>query len=115
MGNVLAEMGMAGQPAENVNRITATGSINVYDQVNIVDTSSGAVAVTLPSVAEAKGRLYSFIKIGGGTNALTLLTLSDDAPTITAVEALSMEDDNDGCVLYSDGISWWIMASQQAD
>jgi len=87
---------------------TTTYSMSVYDRVvRIILVSTNAMAVTLPSVAEAKGMLYSIRITTDGGAAATIDDLGDDA----ALNQITLTDDEDGVILYSDGRNWWVMAT----
>lgn len=86
---------------------TSTDTINLYDQNIIVDTTASAMTLTMPSVAEAKGMMYSiFCRSHGGADC-----------TITATDAEGWDGDytlnsaGDGQLLFSDGAHWWPLAS----
>ena len=80
-----------------------TASMTVRDQVVLVTTVGGnALTLTLPSVKQAKGRIYSIRLIAAGGTAATIEDLSGDAAlsdvTLTAAAATA--------VFYSDGFKW---------
>ena len=80
-----------------VKHTAAAYDLNVYDSIVVADTSGGAFAVVLPSVAEAAGRTYQF-KILSGTTALTVGDLANDSgysdQTINAItENLEVRSD----------------------
>jgi len=87
---------------------TTTYSMSVYERVvRIILVGTNAMAVTLPSVAEAKGMLYSIRITTDGGAAATIDDLGDDA----ALGQITLTDDEDGVILYSDGRNWWVMAT----
>jgi hypothetical protein len=53
---------------------TADYTMKPYESVVGVDTTGGAVTITLPYVAEANGKTYSVIDVGNyaGTNNITV-------------------------------------------
>lgn len=64
----------------------------------------GAIAITLPPVAEAKGRFYSIIaRDADGTNTITIAD-KDDSECWEADIVLNGKCD--GELLYSDGLTW---------
>lgn len=88
--------------AGNVLRPTTTATLKVNEQTVIADTTGGAFTLTLPPVAEAIGKIYSF-RIGAGTNAMTLAFTGDAASlaNLTSMDAVA-----DRAVYYSDGFCW---------
>lgn len=86
--------------------LTEAVSINVYDQACIIDSTAGAFAVTLPSVSEAKGKIYTFyMKTDGGN---VTIQDRDDSPDWTDLTFTAVTDK---AILYSDGMIWWVLAS----
>lgn len=86
--------------------LTADVSINVWDQACIIDSTDGAFTVTLPPVAEAKGKIYTFyMTVDGGD---VTIQNRDDCPDWTD---LSFTAITDKAILYSDGLIWWVLAS----
>jgi hypothetical protein len=66
--------------------------------------ASGAITITLPPVAEAKGRFYSILALDAdGTNTITIQD-RDDSEYWTDI---TQNGPGDGNLLYSDGRHWW--------
>ena len=88
---------------------TTTYSMDVTDQVVLITTGDGyALTITLPSVASAKGRLYSFRMVArGGTSDATLQDLNGDA----ALTDITFNLAADAVLLYSDGFKWHALYS----
>lgn len=76
--------------------------------VHVVTVGANAMAITLPSVAEACGNIYviKFVTDGGG--ALTVADKDNDAGYST----VTMSDATDFQVLYSDGCYWYLLVGQ---
>jgi len=71
------------------------------------DDDSGAITITLPPVAEAKGRFYSIlIRDADGTNTVTVEDNNDDSENWAA--DIPFDGPNEGAVFYSDGLKWAI-------
>jgi hypothetical protein len=86
---------------------TASATLALYEQQVRVDTTDGAVSITLPSVAEAKGLMFSIIlETDGGTD----LTIQDADDSYNWAD-LTCDDALDGYLLYSDGHVWWQLAA----
>lgn len=91
---------------DKVAFVTDDYSMKVYDYVVRVDSTEGALNITLPSVAEAAGRIYSiFFETDGGDVTIQDQDESQDWSDIT----LTAEDDC--ALLYSDGMKWWTLSS----
>ena len=73
------------------------------------DGDSGAITVTLPPVAEAKGRIYSIIaRDADGTN---FITVQDKDDSECWAGDISLDGKCDRIVLYSDGLAWIVLQS----
>lgn len=69
------------------------------------DAISGAITLTLPPVAEAKGRFYSIIpRDADGTNTITVEDNNDDSEMWLA--DIVMNNAGDRLLCYSDGLAW---------
>lgn len=77
------------------------------DYVLRPDSSAGAITITLPPVAEAKGRFYSIISRGGP--GVTIQDNNDDSECWLANIVLNGKCDR--CLLYSDGLAWHPIAN----
>ena len=71
-----------------------------------VDASSAAVTVTLPSVSETRGRIYS-ISAADATNDITITDKGDSEDW----SDLTMSTSGDRVALYSDGMYWHVISS----
>jgi len=69
------------------------------------DPASGAITITLPPVAEARGRFYSIIcRDADGTNTVTIEDNNDDSEMWLA--DIVMNNAGDRLLCYSDGLAW---------
>lgn len=66
----------------------------------------GAITITLPPVAEAKGRWYSIISRGGPS-----VTVQDMDDSECWQGDIVLNGACDRCLLYSDGLAWHVMGS----
>jgi hypothetical protein len=85
---------------------TASYQMKTYDYVMRPQPGAqgdGAITITLPPVAEAKGRWYSIIArgISGGT-----VTVADKDDSEAWGGDVTMNSTGDRMLCYSDGISW---------
>lgn len=66
---------------------------------------TGAIVITLPRVAEAKGRFYSIIaRDADAANTITIEDFGNDSECWIADIVLNGACDR--CLLYSDGLAW---------
>jgi len=89
---------------------TADYEMNTYDYVvrPSADPSTGKITITLPRVAEAKGRFYSILaRDADGTNTITVQD-QDDSELWSDI---TLNGPGDQVLLYSDGIHWWSVVS----
>ena len=87
-------------------------TLEVFEQICLIDTDTadGTFTVTLPPVGEAKGKFYSIILVDAG-GAVTVQDQDDSYgwANITAIDA-----DEDGVLLFSDGMKWWLVVNDIA-
>ena len=82
--------------------------LRTWDQVVLVDTDINGqpITLTLPPVAEAKGRFYAvYVQKVSSTNPLTIKDNGDSVAWTDIVE----EDFNVKYLFYSDSRSWHVM------
>ncbi len=85
-----------------------TYTMSVYERVVIVTTDATyTTAVTLPSVAEAKGGVYTIRLVTDGGQNVTVTDKSDDA----ALSDITLADAGDAVCLYSDGFKWFVLGT----
>jgi len=95
----------------NVVFATTDLSMDINDLVVRVTTGDSVdVAVTLPPVAEAKGRIYSISLVSDGGKDVVLDDYGDDA----SLSTITMDTVLDYAILYSDGYAWRNFASESA-
>ena len=80
---------------------TTTLAMDINDLVVRCDSTDGAFTVTLPSVREAAGRIYSITLVTDNGN-VTIEDKDGDA----GLSDISLTAANDYSILYSDGYSW---------
>lgn len=66
---------------------------------------AGGITITLPPVAEAKGRIYTIIS--RGATAGNTVTVADMDDSECWVGDIVMDGPCDRLCLYSDGLAWW--------
>lgn len=80
--------------------------MNVWDYVvrPSANAASGPWTLTLPPVAEAKGRFYSIIC--RNADAVNTITITDDDDSECWLGDIVMNGKCDGALMYSDGLAW---------
>lgn len=68
------------------------------------DEYSGAITVTLPPVAEARGRLYSII--ARDADVVNTITITDKSDSECWEGDIVLSTKCDRALLYSDGLAW---------
>lgn len=74
------------------------------------DGDSGPWAITLPPVAEAKGRFYSIIC--RNADAVNTVTITDDDDSECWLGDIVFNGKCDRTLLYSDGLAWMALGNQ---
>lgn len=89
---------------------TAAASIALRETVVRVSTAgtTGTYTLTLPDVGEAKGMIYSFLALSLAAD--TSVVISDFGTTEQWTD-ITLNADNEGCLLLSDGQKWWTIAT----
>lgn len=88
-------------------RLTETGALGVHDRVVVVDSTEGAVTVTLPNVAEAAGKIFTISAPTAGTNNVVIA----DGGVSMNWSNITLSTNNHKRALYSDGITWFAIAT----
>lgn len=76
------------------------------------DGDSGPITLTLPPVADAKGRWYSIIV--RNADAVNTITIQDMDDSECWVGDIVLNGKCDRCLLYSDGLAWHPMTNPGA-
>ena len=84
-------------------------TLTVGQQCCEADTTDGAMAVTLPNVEEAAGKIFSISLITDGGD----LTIQDQDESRDWTD-LTLDTANDFALLYSDGRKWFKLDSEHA-
>ena len=85
--------------------------MTTYDYVvrPSADGDSGPITVTLPPVADAKGRFYSIIILNA--DAVNTVTIQDKDDSECWIGDIVANGKCDRCLMYSDGRAWHAMAN----
>ena len=84
--------------------------LKTYETVVRATQLTASIAVTLPPVAKMAGKFVSCQVVDANSEALTLQD-ADDSQDWTD---LTLDADNDGALLFSDGIKWWVVTNDIA-
>jgi len=90
--------------------IDATDSpftMNIDDHLVLVDTSAGAVEISLPSAVTAGNR--KFIIKDKGNAASNSITVSSSSGNIDGFSSVSIENSYATLPVYSDGSDYWVI------
>lgn len=89
-----------------------TYQMNTRDYVlrPAADTLSGPIVITLPPVADAKGRFYSII--ARNADAVNTITIADKDDSECWPADITLDGKCDRVLLYSDGLAWHAWGSQ---
>lgn len=90
--------------------ISASTTLTPKDQV-VVASITGNIIVTLPPVAEAKGKFYSIILRARTAGTLTVADAGDSEGWTNTTDQDAVGDRR---IWYSDGLVWWDMGSKVA-
>ncbi len=88
--------------------------LKVYERRVLVNNSCKTVTITLPPVTEAAGKYYSIICSTYSSSYGVVIADNDDsyswADDSTSIPS-SSGSAGDGALYYSDGFSWWLVAT----
>lgn len=86
---------------------TANYTLTLYDRGALVDSSSGAVTITLPTAASAKDVEYVIKKTDSSGYAVTVDGNGSETIDDSTTQIISSQ--YDAITIYSDGTEWWII------
>lgn len=99
-------------PGDKFVNPIANYTLRTFDQVvrPAADIETGAIVMTLPPVAEAKGRWYSIIARNADVfNTITIEDNNNDSECWLG--DITFNGKCDRALLYSDGLAWHVMAN----
>jgi len=73
-------------------------------QVVTLDSTDGAITVTLPPVQTVKGQIFAI----SAKTYVTAITIQDNDESYDWTN-ISLDADNDGALLFSDGMKFWVV------
>jgi hypothetical protein len=87
--------------------VSGTYTVTPRDSTLLGDATSGAISMSLPTVASCAGRIYIFKKIDNSVNSV-ILTPSDSA-AIDGSPSYSLTSQYAMVRIQNDGVDWWII------
>lgn len=96
---------------DHILHATTTTAMTANDLKVNCDSTGGAFTLTLPSVVEAMGRIYTVRLTAGAVNAVTLTHKSD---SVDWAANFTLDANNDAIALYSDGEKWYAIDNEIA-
>jgi hypothetical protein len=107
-----SRMSIQGFFQTRVNPVSAAYSISDLDQIVLVDSTSGTVAITLPSAATMPGRRYT-VKDWKGQSATHNITVGTTASQKIDGSSTSVLSTNYQAIeVASDGANWAIISNK---
>lgn len=90
-----------------VSSKTSAYTALVTDDVLLVDATSGAFTVTLPTVATSTGKILKLKKIDSSVNAITID--GNGAETIDGAATIALVEQYESLSLVCNGTAWFIL------
>lgn len=85
--------------------ITVSDFIRISDDIIIADATSGAITVTLPTVADSGGRIVTILKIDNSNNVIADgadANINGSATHTNSTQYLAVH-------YFCDGFQWWTL------
>lgn len=108
-GNANSTMQVAGSLSMAIRTISANTTIDATDNTVLVNTTSGALTITLPSASGISGRIYTIKKIGSGGIDKELTVTPAGSSTIDGGSSYIIYNDYTYVTLQTDGTNWYII------
>lgn len=93
-----------------VHVVNSATAVPVTDDVVVVNATSGAFTLTLPTAAAVPGKEYIFKKSDSSSNQITVD--ANGAETIDGSAARKLSTQNESMTIVSDGSGWVIISRQ---
>jgi len=91
---------------DGIQTVTANTTATLTDGIFLVDTSSGAITITLPAASTATNKRYSF-KLIDATNTFTID--GNASETIDGATTKVLSTLYDSLTIICDSSAWWII------
>lgn len=107
-GSANSTVQVSGSLSMTITTVTSNYTLTGNDNTVLANTTSGAIAITLPAPANFAGRIYTIKKIGTGgiDNDLTITPASG---TIDGGSSYKIYNDWTYVTLQTDGTNWYII------
>ena len=99
---------MSYQAFKSIKTVTASETLDLFDDTVLVDTTSGDVTLTLPTAASSTGKQYSVTKSAGASN--DAIVDPNGAETIGGETSIKLPSIGDRITFQSNGTSWTIVS-----
>lgn len=97
-----------GDPYKTVTLVSSNYTVTTADEILLVDTSSIAITVTIPSVLLTSGRVLTFKDIGNAyTNNITVVT--EGTEKIDGQDSIVIDFNYGSYSVVSDGTNWYVI------
>jgi hypothetical protein len=95
-----------------VSAVTASTLAAAFDNAYLIDTTSNACAVTLPTaVGHAGHQIVVFLQVKGGSNTITMASTSAQTVNAAAASGFGVSTVNKSYTFMSDGANYVVVAS----
>lgn len=85
--------------------------LDITQRVVVVDTLDSDITVTLPSVGEAIGKVFTFHAPTAGTDTQAVTLEDKDNDSVAWGGDFALDADDDIIVLFSDGRIWHVLVN----
>ena len=103
LSDLLTTKGIAANYTSKTENYTTTGD----DVIVGVDTSGGAVTITLGSATVTAGRIVIIKDVGGSANTNNITIATEGSETIDGAASTSISTNHGVVRLFSDGTNWF--------
>ena len=100
---------VAGSISMAIRAVSANTTIDATDNTVLVNTTSGALTISLPSASGISGRIYTIKKIGTGGIDNQLTVSPAGGATIDGGSSYIIYNDYTYVTLQTDGTNWYII------
>ena len=107
-GNANSTVQVAGSLSMAIKSVTADYTLTAADNTVLANTTSSAIAITLPAPGSFAGRIYTIKKIGSG-GIDKELTINPASGTIDGGSSYTIYNDWTYVTLQTDGTNWYII------
>jgi hypothetical protein len=108
-GNANSTVQVAGSISMAIRTVSASTTIDATDNTVLVNTTGGALTITLPSATGITGRIYTIKKIGNGGIDKELTISPAGSATIDGGSSYIIYNDYTYVTLQTDGTNWYII------